>query len=133
MSKYIQWYSFVSPCFPLFHFLIYIFNVIRQPLSLDQEHLSTVVIFSLAIATIWGCSLWPHTQRAAIKWLSPSKNLFKQLIYMLSGNQDRHRQVLCHCWRLVFSSSLDGGLVPTRYLHNSDILRDQVAPYVVLR
>lgn len=67
-----------------------IFNVIRPPLNPDQEHLSTVEgILSLVTAAVWGYSRWPYTQRVAIKWPSPSKNLVKQLIYMVSGKQDR--------------------------------------------
>ena len=67
-----------------------IFNVIRPPLNPDQEHLSTVEgILSLVTAAVWGYSRWPYTQRVAIKWPSPSKNLVKQLIYMFSGKQDR--------------------------------------------
>ena len=43
-----------------------------------------------------------------------------------------YREVLCHCWQLVFSSSLDSTYTPKRYLQNSCILKDQRASYMVL-
>lgn len=43
-------------------------------------------------------------------------------------------RVLCHCWKLVFSSGLDGVSAPPKMIFTAaiNVLGDQRAPYMVL-
>lgn len=103
--------------------LFSILNVIRAYYIWTKGMCQQLKSFSLLVtAAAWGYLWWPHTRKVTIKWPSPSNNLFKELICMLSGNladgSISHIWVFFrHLWRLVLCSSLDGAFISIRYPH----------------
>lgn len=111
---------FVSPCILLSLFSI--LNVIRAYYIWTKGMCQQLKSFSLLVtAAAWGYLWWPHTRKVTIKWPSPSNNLFKELICMLSGNwadgSISHIWVFCHIWKFVLCSSLDSAFISIRYPH----------------